>query len=147
MNKNIRENVENVQFQRGSKKKAEILEELRKRGCRITKQRETLIDIIMEEECACCKEIYYLAAKQMPGIGIATIYRMINVLEEIGALYRGNAYKICPRKELSMCKCVVELENHTRVNLSSQSLQEIIQKGMEACGYINGNRVEHVLVS
>lgn len=71
-----------------------IIEKLRKRGCRITKQRLVLLDIILSEECSCCKEIYYKAVKQDEGIGFATVYRMINTLEEIGAISRKNMYKI-----------------------------------------------------
>ena len=39
----------------------------------------------LQEECTCCKEIYFLASKKDPNIGMATVYRMINLLEEIGA--------------------------------------------------------------
>lgn len=42
----------------------EILKKLREQGCRITKQRQLLLDIILQEEYSCCKEIYYKAAKQ-----------------------------------------------------------------------------------
>lgn len=44
----------------------EILERLREQGCRITKQRQLLLDIILQEEYSCCKEIYYKAAKRTP---------------------------------------------------------------------------------
>lgn len=54
----------------------EILKKLREQGCRITKQRQLLLDIILQEEYSCCKEIYYKAAKQDSSIGIATVYRM-----------------------------------------------------------------------
>ena len=70
----------------------EILKKLREQGCRITKQRQLLLDIILQEECTCCKEIYFLASKKDPNIGMATVYRMINLLEEIGALKRKSAY-------------------------------------------------------
>ena len=43
--------------------KEHIVETLREKGCRITKQRLMLIDIILEEECQSCKEIYYKAVK------------------------------------------------------------------------------------
>lgn len=59
-----------------------VIEKLREQGCRITKQRRMLLDIILEEECSCCKEIYYKAVKIDPSIGTATVYRMINTLEE-----------------------------------------------------------------
>ena len=69
-------------------KKETIIQKLRERGCRITKQRLLLIDIILEQDCSSCKEIYYKASKQDSSIGSATVYRMVNTLEEIGALNR-----------------------------------------------------------
>ena len=37
-----------------------IIQKLKEQGLRITKQRLILLDIILEEDCSCCKEIYYL---------------------------------------------------------------------------------------
>lgn len=76
------------------KQKEVILQKLKNRGCRITKQRQILLDIILVEECASCKEIYYRASKVDSSIGTATVYRMINMLEEIGAINRKNMYKV-----------------------------------------------------
>ena len=72
----------------------EIIQKLRARGCRITKQRLTILDIILEGNCSSCKEIHYKASKIDPGIGIATVYRMVNSLEEIGAITRRNIYLV-----------------------------------------------------
>ena len=77
-----------------TEQKNKIINELKGRGCRITKQRLILLDIILEEECSSCKEIYYRAAKVDNTIGTATVYRMVNTLEEIGAISRKNMYKI-----------------------------------------------------
>ena len=71
-------------YQRTKMQKDMIIKRLREEGCRITKQRRMLLDVILEEECSCCKEIYYRASKVDPGIGTATVYRMVNKLEEIG---------------------------------------------------------------
>lgn len=46
-------------YQRTQMQKDMILERLREQGCRITRQRQLILDIILEEECSCCKEIYY----------------------------------------------------------------------------------------
>ena len=54
-------------------KKSYILQELRKNGCRITNQRQLLIDIILQDECCCCKEIYYQAIKKDTTFGMATV--------------------------------------------------------------------------
>ena len=57
---------------------------------RMTKQRRILLDIILEDNCSSCKEIYYRASKKDKSIGTATVYRMLNALEEIGAVTRKN---------------------------------------------------------
>jgi Fur family transcriptional regulator, ferric uptake regulator len=89
------ENASNtVSYERSKMQKDIILQMLKKKGCRITKQRMMLLDIILEEDCSCCKEIYYKASKIDPKIGTATVYRMINTLEEIGAISRKNMYKV-----------------------------------------------------
>lgn len=75
-------------------KKEYILQELKKHGCRITSQRQLLIDIILKDECCCCKEIYYRAAKKDHTIGLATVYRMVKTLEETGLIQRKNMYRI-----------------------------------------------------
>ena len=69
--------------------KEQIVERLKENGCRITKQR-----LILSSDCGSCKEIYYRASKIDNSIGTATVYRMINTLEEIGAINRKNMYKV-----------------------------------------------------
>jgi len=75
-------------------KKGYIIQELKKRGCRITSQRRLLIDVILQDECSCCKEIYYRASKKDPSIGMATVYRMVKTLEDAGLIQRKNMYRI-----------------------------------------------------
>lgn len=74
--------------------KEAIVDKLKTNGCRITKQRLILLDVILEGECSSCKEIYYRASKIDNTIGTATVYRMINTLEEIGAIDRKNMYRV-----------------------------------------------------
>ena len=69
-----------------------VIQRLKEQGCRITKQRMVLLDIILNENCSSCKEIYYKASRIDSKIGTATVYRMINTLEEIGAINRRNMY-------------------------------------------------------
>ena len=81
-------------YQRTQMQKDMIFERLREQGCRITRQRQLILDIILEEECSCCKEIYYKVQEKDRNIGPATIYRMVNMLEKIGAISRKNMYRI-----------------------------------------------------
>ena len=71
-----------------------VIQTLRKHGCRITSQRKLLSGIILEDACCSCKEIHYRAARQDPAIGIATVYRMVKILEESGLIQRRNLYRI-----------------------------------------------------
>ena len=66
----------------------QVIEEMRKKGCRITKQRKLIVDIIMNNEFNSCKEIYYGVIKEDPTVGMATVYRMINQLEEMNVIRR-----------------------------------------------------------
>ena len=75
------------------KGKEEIIQKLKNNGCRITKQRRELLDIILENRCSSCKEIFYRASRLDEGIGIATVYRMVNALEEIGVVSRRIVYE------------------------------------------------------
>ena len=55
-----------------------------------------------------------------PSIGTATVYRMVNLLEEIGAISRKNMYRIscgvnCDREGI----CIVELDDQSICRLSS----------------------------
>ena len=53
-------------YLRTQMQKENIIQKLKERGCRITKQRLMLLDIILEENCSCCKEIYYRASRIDP---------------------------------------------------------------------------------
>lgn len=55
------ENKLAANYHRTRMQKEMVLQSLKENGCRITKQRKILLDIILQEECACCKEIYYKA--------------------------------------------------------------------------------------
>ena len=67
---------------------SQVIEEMRKKGCRITKQWKLIVSIIMNNEFNSCKEIYYRVIKEDPTIGMATVYRMINQLEEMNVIRR-----------------------------------------------------------
>lgn len=123
-----------------------ILEQLRQKGCRITKQREVLIDVILREKCNNCKEIYYMAAKEDPDIGMATVYRMMNTLEEIGALKWRNEYTICEQEDPAIHICKVEFEDVSSMELKGDILHHVIEKGLDSLGYLKGRKVRRILV-
>lgn len=124
-----------------------ILEKLREQGCRITKQRQILIDIILEEECSSCKEIYYRAVKKDDRIGTATVYRMVNILEQIGAISRKSMYQVACGRECGLEDvCMVELEDDTVCCLCAREWNEVLRAGLEKCGYTHGEKIRTVKV-
>lgn len=151
-------------YQRTRMQEEMIFHKLKDMGCRVTKQRRILLNVILQEECASCKEIYYKARKEDPRIGAATVYRMINLLEEIGAISRNNMYTI-PGAALtgSGCReclsgeavcvgqgkkiaCVIELDDHTSCCLSDEECCLVMTKGLKACGYIQCQKVANILL-
>lgn len=71
-----------------------VLQELRRQGKRITGQRKVILDIILRQNWENCKDIYYEAIKVDSSIGIATVYRMLDTLEELGVLQKRCSYYI-----------------------------------------------------
>ena len=134
-------------YHRTRMQKELIIQKLKERGCRITKQRLMLLDVILAEECSCCKEIYYKAAECDKSIGSATVYRMINLLEEVGAISRNNMYKIACVTECYVEEaCMIELSDSTTIKLSGSKWNKVIREGLKMCGYIGSQDVRNVNV-
>lgn len=124
-----------------------MIQKLREYGCRITKQRQILLDIILEQECTSCKEMYYKANAIDPSIGVATVYRMVGVLEEIGIFSRKNLYKVSCCTECDMENvCVIEFEDNTYCQLSAKVWYEVITEGLKVCGYGTGKKITGIEV-
>ena len=134
-------------YQRTQMQKDMILERLREQGCRITRQRQLILDIILEEECSCCKEIYYKVQEKDRNIGPATIYRMVNMLEKIGAISRKNMYKVAYSENCMMENaCTIELDDGSIHHLSAKKWNSVIRAGLKSCGYLVDQRVSNVTI-
>ncbi len=119
-----------------------IIRKLKEHGYRITKQRKMLLRIILSDQCSSCKEIYYKAAERDPSIGPATVYRMINTLEEIGVINRGNMYRITREESAEEpASYMIEFDDNTSLKLSAKKWNQIIQSGLEACGYAENREI------
>ena len=128
-------------------KKEQIIEKLKENGCRITKQRRMLIDIILENDCASCKEIFYKASKEDDRIGVATVYRMVNALEEIGAISRKNMYRVENLQDDSEGRgCVVVLDDNTTCHLTPGNWNMVDREGMKRCGYLKDQKVTDIKI-
>ena len=146
VNSQKKKNHETANYHRTQMQKEIVIQRLREQGCRITKQRLMLLDVILNEDCSCCKEIYYRAAEVDPGIGAATVYRMVNLLEEIGAISRKNMYKIACGSGCEVENaCIIEFDDDTVVELSAKKWHQVIKAGLVACGYPSDLNVRSVI--
>ena len=128
-------------------KKDQIIEKLKENGCRITKQRLMLIDIILENDCSSCKEINYKASRADHRIGVATVYRMINALEDIGAISRKNMYKVeCSDNCGVQGGCEIILDDNTICRLSPGNWNKVVREGMRRCGYLKNQKIAKIKV-
>lgn len=127
----------------------DILSLLKQNGYRLTKQRKIIVDIIANEEYSCCKEIYLLAHKKDSTIGVATVYRMINTLEELGAISRKNIQKKnCNGRCCDMKGgCTVVTDESKQIILSEEDIQEALKYIMEKNGYTDVDEIKAVLVN
>ncbi len=66
----------------------QIVEALKENGMKITRQRMLVAKVLAENDKASCKDICCMVQRKDPSVGVATVYRMINALEEIGVIER-----------------------------------------------------------
>ena len=144
----IKEKQDNREFMKNAGRRDRILAELKRNGFRITNQRKLLVDIILSDECSCCKEIYYKAVHEDPSIGIATVYRMVKTLEDIGAIDRKNLYRIsCGENCEFQDSCVLVLKNKEKVTLSMEDFREAVNEVLRRKGYREDEKVETVILN
>ena len=134
--------LEDAVLARNSSQKDEILKLLREKGFRITKQRKLILDIVFSHECTCCKEIYYEALAKDSSIGIATVYRMINTLTDLGVFQTAvpykNLYQGCGEAESGFCGYKIVLDNQKIIEFTDREWEQILKRVVEEKGY--GNR-------
>ncbi len=79
-----------------------LIKALGDNGYKTTTQRSIIFDILTEhkDEHLSTEEIYELIKDKTPGMGIATIYRTLQLFEEIGLVYKHNFDDGCSRYEI-----------------------------------------------
>ncbi|HHV45518.1 MAG TPA: transcriptional repressor [Tissierellia bacterium] len=87
----------------------EVKELLKEEGYKLTTQRQAILDAICEnhEKHLNPEEIYDIVKKKYPDIGIATVYRTLQLLEKLNIIYRVNFDDGYNRYELNYAS-----ENH-----------------------------------
>jgi len=84
----------------------QLKEKLKDKGYKLTPQRRATLDVIIENEGhhLSTEEIYNLVKDRCPDIGLATVYRTLQLLDEMGVIYKLNFDDGCSRYELSSDK-------------------------------------------
>jgi Fur family ferric uptake transcriptional regulator len=70
----------------------DIKENLKQKGFKLTTQRRAILDVIIEnrEKHLSSEEIYDLVKEKYPEIGLATVYRTLQLFDEMGIIYKLN---------------------------------------------------------
>lgn len=104
----------------------EILKEkLKETGFKVTPQRRAIVDILLRNnnEHLSSEEIYDLVRKDCPEIGLATVYRTMQLLDEVGIISKLNLDDGCIRYELSLDK----EDNHNHHHLICKNCGKIME--------------------
>ena len=104
----------------------EILKEkLKETGFKITPQRRAIIEILLKNDSKhlSSEEIYDLVRVNCPEIGLATVYRTMQLLDEVGAISKLNLDDGCIRYELNLN----DEHCHNHHHLICKSCGEIIE--------------------
>ena len=126
--------------------KDKILRRLRESGMRVTRQRELILDVVLEQECTSCKEIYYRASKKDKNIGIATVYRMVNVLSELGVFGDNFPYRLdCGLKDQRK-GCRIILKDRSEVELNGEEWNRILEEAVCQKGYGGTPEIDCVIL-
>ncbi len=138
--------VQDEKLIRVAREKDKILELFRQKGMRITKQRRLILDIVFEHDCICCKEIYYQALKKDKNVGIATVYRMVNALADLGVFQTNVPYRLVdPVSAGGQNGCRVLLKNQTVVEFDPNEWNDILTEALQKKGY-EGPEIERVIL-
>lgn len=128
------------------REKQKILELFRQRGMRITKQRMLILDVILENECSSCKEIYYRVSKKDKKVGVATVYRMVNSLNELGIFQTNSAYSFAEKAKPQYDACKVILKDQSVVELRREEWYEALKHFLIQKGYSKELKIDHVIM-
>ncbi len=69
-----------------------LKKKLKEKGFKLTPQRKSIIDVIIANQGKhlSAEEIYDLVKNSCPNIGLATIYRTMQIFDEVGVVYKNN---------------------------------------------------------
>ena len=115
----------------------DTLRKLEMSGLRMTMQRRHIIEILTNSQCTSPKELWYEAKQYVPDLGIATVYRLINRLEQIGVLSKNRNLGMQSTQELQIISVVDANGKEILSSGQELSLNDVIRDGLAARGILS----------
>ena len=120
----------------------ELIKVLKSNDIRITPQRKVVIEVIasLKDHHPDIQKIYELSNKQDPNIGIATIYRTMNLMEKLGVVHRLELSDDNPRFELVLNNKkhhhhLIDIDSGEIIEFSNEKLELLKEKIARDLGY------------
>ena len=113
----------------------DTIRKLEQSGLRMTIQRRHIIDILTSSKCTSPKELWYEAKEYVPDLGIATVYRLINRLEQIGVISKARNLGM-QNVEPKLGTLKDKTGNIIKKEGSTQELAALIKQGLMTSGKI-----------
>lgn len=102
-----------------------LKDKLKETGFKITPQRRAIVEILLKNNHThlSSEEIYDLVREDCPEIGLATVYRTMQLLDEIGAISKLNLDDGCIRYEI----CLNKDDSHNHHHLICKKCGKIME--------------------
>lgn len=113
----------------------DTIRKLEQSGLRMTIQRRHIIEILTSSKCTSPKELWYEAKEYVPDLGIATVYRLINRLEQIGVISKARNLGM-QNVEPKLGTLKDKTGNIIKKEGSTQELVALIKQGLMTSGKI-----------
>lgn len=106
---------------------------LKDEGYKLTPQRRAILDTIIENQGKHLntEEIYNLVKEKCPEIGLATVYRTLQLLDDMSMISRLNIDDGCMRYELNANE-----NEHQHHHLICEVCNDIIEVELDLLGYL-----------
>lgn len=101
-----------------------LKDKLKEKGYKLTPQRRAILDIIIQNrgKHLNTEEIYDLVKEKCPEIGLATVYRTLQLLDELSILLKLNLDDGCIRYELNTNE-----DDHQHHHLICENCNDVIE--------------------
>lgn len=112
------------------------MEKLQREGYKYTNQREEILRIIMDnkDDHLSCEEVHNIVSKENKDVGIATVYRTLQLFEKLNFVYRINFDDGVSRYELNF-----GTENHHHHHLICTKCGSVTEVKMDLLELLEDN--------